>query len=115
MNPATEIRIPREIVNDDTVKIAAWEVAEGAAVKRGQVVAAIETSKAVIDLEAEGDGYLEIVHPKGAEIPIGELIGWIQPQPVTASAAKASITHRCRPPAATALRAACRFPTRRGC
>lgn len=92
MNPATEIRIPREIVNDDTVKIAAWEVAEGAAVKRGQVVAAIETSKAVIDLEAEGDGYLEIVHPKGAEIPIGELIGWIQPQPVTARAAKTNIT-----------------------
>lgn len=85
MNPAVEIRVPREIVNDDTVKIAAWEISEGARVKPGQVVASIETSKAVIDLEAEAEGYLEILHPKGAEIPVGELIGRIQPQPVAAS------------------------------
>jgi acetyltransferase-like isoleucine patch superfamily enzyme len=82
VNPSTEIRIPREIVNDDVVKIAAWEVADGAKVQAKQVVVAIETSKAVIDLEAETDGYLEILHPKGAELPVGELIGRVQAQPV---------------------------------
>jgi len=86
VNPSTEIRIPREIVNDDVVKIAAWEVETGAKVQPKQVVASIETSKAVIDLEAEVEGYLEILHPKGTELPVGELIGWIQPQPVSAKA-----------------------------
>jgi len=86
LNPSTEIRIPREIVNDDTVKIAAWEVENGAKVQLKQVVASIETSKAVIDLEAEAEGYLEIVHSKGAELPVGALIGWIQPQPVATKA-----------------------------
>ena len=82
MNPSTEIRIPREIVNDDVVKIAAWEVADGAKVQPKQVVVSIETSKAVIDLEAEAEGYLEILHPKGAELPVGELIGRVQAQPL---------------------------------
>jgi acetyltransferase-like isoleucine patch superfamily enzyme len=82
VNPSTEIRIPREIVNDDVVKIAAWEVADGAKVQPKQVVVSIETSKAVIDLEAEAEGYLEILHPKGAELPVGELIGRIQAQAV---------------------------------
>ena len=84
VNLSTEIRIPREIVNDDVVKIAAWEVAHGSKVTPKQVVAAIETSKAVIDLEAEMEGYLEILHPKGAELPVGELIGRIQSQPIAA-------------------------------
>ena len=82
VNSSTEIRIPREIVNDDVVKIAAWEVADGSKVHPKQVVVSIETSKAVIDLEAEAEGYLEILHPKGAELPVGELIGRVQAQPV---------------------------------
>ena len=81
MNSSTEIRIPREIVNDDVVKIAAWEVPDGSKVHPKQVVVSIETSKAVIDLEAEAEGYLEILHPKGAELPVGELIGRVQEQP----------------------------------
>ncbi len=88
MNPSAEIRIPREIVNDDVVKIAAWEAADGAKVQTKQIVVSIETSKAVIDLEAEAEGYLEILHPKGAELPVGELIGRIQPQPVAAKTQK---------------------------
>ncbi len=88
MNPSAEIRIPREIVNDDVVKIAAWEVADGAKVQAKQVVVSIETSKAVIDLEAEAEGYLEILHPKGAELPVGELIGRIQSQPLAAKVQK---------------------------
>ena len=84
VNLSSEIRIPREIVNDDVVKIAAWEVTHGSKVNVKQVVAAIETSKAVIDLEAEMEGYLEILHPKGTELPVGELIGRIQSQPIAA-------------------------------
>ena len=84
MNSFTEIRIPREIVNDDVVLIAAWEAEHGAKVAPKQVVASIETSKAIVDVEAEVEGYLEILHPTGAEVPVGALIGRIQSQPLSA-------------------------------
>ncbi len=89
MNSFTEIRIPREIVNDDVVLIAAWEAEHGAKVAPKQVVVSIETSKAIVDVEAEVEGYLEILHPTGAEIPVGALIGRIQAQPLSAGTASA--------------------------
>ena len=70
-----EIRVPRETVNDDTVTIQSWHATHGARVTAKQLVASIETSKAVLDVEADAEGYLEIIHPAGAEVPIGELIG----------------------------------------
>jgi acetyltransferase-like isoleucine patch superfamily enzyme len=70
-----EIRIPRETVNDDVVTVQDWHAKHGDAVKAKQHVVSIETSKAVLEVEAEAEGFLEILHPKGAEVPIGELIG----------------------------------------
>lgn len=70
-----EIRVPRETVNDDTVTVQSWHATHGARVTAKQLVAGIETSKAVLDIEADAEGYLEIIHPAGAEVPIGELIG----------------------------------------
>ena len=69
-----EIRVPRETVNDDTVTIQSWHAAHGDAVKPKQLVVSIETSKAVLEVEAEAEGFLEIIHATGAEVPIGELI-----------------------------------------
>lgn len=70
-----EIRVPRETVNDDTVTIQSWHVAHGDEVKPRQLVVSIETSKAVLEVEADAAGYVEIIHAQGAEVPIGELIG----------------------------------------
>lgn len=70
-----EIRVPRETVNDDVVTVQDWHAKSGDVVKVKQLVCSIETSKAVLEVEAEAEGYLEIIHPKGAEVPIGELIG----------------------------------------
>jgi acetyltransferase-like isoleucine patch superfamily enzyme len=81
-----EIRIPHEIVNDDVVIIARWRVAHGAEVRAQDVVAEIETSKTVLDIEAEADGYLEILQPEGAELPIGEVIGRVVASPVARQA-----------------------------
>jgi acetyltransferase-like isoleucine patch superfamily enzyme len=72
-----EIRIPQENVNDDVVIIASWRVAPGAAVRAQDVVVEIETSKAVIELEAEVDGFLQVLHPEGAEVPVGDLIAHV--------------------------------------
>lgn len=76
-----EIRVPRETVNDDTVTIQHWHAAHGDEVKAKQLVVSIETSKAVLEVEADAAGYLEIIHAKGAEVPIGELIGRILNEP----------------------------------
>lgn len=70
-----EIRVPRETVNDDTVTVQSWHAAHGARVNAGQMVVSIETSKAVLEVEAEAAGYLAIVHAAGAEVAIGALIG----------------------------------------
>lgn len=70
-----EIRVPRETVNDDTVTIQSWHAAHGAPIKAKQHVVSIETSKAVLEVEADAEGFLDIIHATGAEVPIGELIG----------------------------------------
>ncbi len=80
-----EIRVPRETVNDDTVTVQSWHAAHGARVTTKQLVASIETSKAVLEIEADAEGYLEITHPAGAEVPIGELIGRVVAEPPTAA------------------------------
>ena len=76
-----EITVPREIVNDDMVTIVSWLFAAGDRVGPQNVVVSIETSKAVIDVESEVEGYLEILRPEGAEVAIGELIGRVRDQP----------------------------------
>ena len=73
-----EIRIPRETVNDDVVTVQSWAVAHGQKVTNGQHVVDIETSKSVLELEAETDGYLHHLHPAGAEVPVGELVGRVE-------------------------------------
>ncbi len=70
-----EVRVPRETVNDDVVTVQAWQRAHGDPVRKGECVVHIETSKAVLEVEAEGDGFLEVLHAAGAEVPVGELIG----------------------------------------
>lgn len=81
-----EVRVPRETINDDVVIIAAWRQGDGALVRRGECIVDIETSKAVLEVEAEADGYLQILQPQGAEVPIGELIGRLLVEPPGAAA-----------------------------
>lgn len=76
-----EVRVPRETVNDDVVTVQAWQRAHGDSVRKGECVVHIETSKAVLEVEAEGDGYLEVLHAAGAEVPVGELIGRVLTSP----------------------------------
>ncbi len=78
---STEIRIPRETVNDDVVTVAAWNVKNGDRVRAGECVVEIETSKSILEVAAETEGYLQIVQPAGAEVPVGELIGRIHADP----------------------------------
>ena len=68
------VRIPRETVNDDSVKLIRWLVQGGEQVEAGQLVAEIETSKAVLELTAPVSGYLRQRAEVGAEVAVGGVI-----------------------------------------
>jgi pyruvate dehydrogenase E2 component (dihydrolipoamide acetyltransferase) len=56
----------------------AWRKKEGEAVKKGEPLLEVETDKAVVEIEAPGDGFLAgITAPEGAVIPVGETIAWL--------------------------------------
>ena len=53
-------------------KLVEWKIAPGDKVRKGQVVAAVETAKAVLDVEVFEDGVVEeILVEEGAEVPVG--------------------------------------------
>jgi len=55
-----------------------WKVAPGDAVKRGDIVAVVDTSKAEIDVEVFEDGVIEeILVPVGERVPVGTPIARI--------------------------------------
>lgn len=54
-----EVILPRLGTNIDTGTVAGWNKAEGDAVKKGEALMEVETSKAVFTVEAERDGFLK--------------------------------------------------------
>jgi 2-oxoglutarate dehydrogenase E2 component (dihydrolipoamide succinyltransferase) len=90
-----------ESVSDGT--LVAWRKHAGEAVKRGEVLAEIETDKVVFEVPATADGVLEeIVVPEGTTVTSGQIIGRINvgaKSAVAASKPAAEIKPRPAPPA----------------
>jgi pyruvate dehydrogenase E2 component (dihydrolipoamide acetyltransferase) len=62
----------------ETGKLISWLKKEGDSVAKGEPLLEIETDKAVMEIEAPGDGVLGGVRAQaGAEIPVGQTIAWI--------------------------------------
>ena len=58
--------------------VVRWMKSEGDEVKRGEVIAEIETDKAVVEMEAYDSGVLrKILVAEGTTVPVGQLIGII--------------------------------------
>ncbi len=74
---SVDILVPQENVNDQSAVLVGRFVEDGQAVTRGQVIAEMETSKAVFEVVAEGDGILVFEHEIGAEVPVGEVLARI--------------------------------------
>ncbi len=73
------IEMPKLGYDMETGKIGGWLKAVGDHVERGEVIAEIETDKAVVEMEALVTGTLvEIVHGAGAEVPIGHEIAFVE-------------------------------------
>jgi len=71
----SEFRLPALGADMDEGTILEWHVAPGARVKRGDVVAVVETDKGAIDVEIFMDGVVrEIVVTPGTKIPVGTVL-----------------------------------------
>jgi len=70
----TEIKIPAVGESITEVTIAKWLKADGAPVRRDEVIAELESDKATFELPAEADGTLHIRVAEGETIGIGTVI-----------------------------------------
>jgi len=78
----TPIYTPRLNNNDDTVQLVAVHVAPGDRVKPGDLLAAVETDKSVLDLEADQEGFvLEICYAKDDKADVGSVLMWLGASP----------------------------------
>ena len=68
------VHIPHELVNDESVLLMDWLVADGAEVMSGQPIAVIETSKTTAEIEAPCAGFMRRGASKGTEVPVGSII-----------------------------------------
>jgi pyruvate dehydrogenase E2 component (dihydrolipoamide acetyltransferase) len=75
---AISVVMPALEMAQETGKVLAWRKNEGEPVKKGEPLLEIETDKAVVEVEAPGDGLLAGVAAKvGDEIPVGRTIAWL--------------------------------------
>ena len=72
------LRMPEIAANTTEAVLSSWPLAENAAFSRDDVIATVETAKAVVDVAAEADGVLlrMLVQP-GAEVEVGAPIALI--------------------------------------
>ena len=75
---AISVVMPALEMAQENGKLLAWRKKEGESVAKGEPLLEIETDKAVVEVEAPGDGILAgITADVGAVIPVGETIAWL--------------------------------------
>jgi pyruvate dehydrogenase E2 component (dihydrolipoamide acetyltransferase) len=75
---AISVVMPALEMAQETGKLLAWRKKEGERVTKGEPLLEIETDKAVVEVEAPGDGILAGIEAEiGAVIPVGQTIAWL--------------------------------------
>ena len=75
---AVAIKLPDMGTNVEECKVLSWRVEEGDSVKRGDVLADIETDKAVAELESTGEGVLlRVVVKEGELARTGDILAYV--------------------------------------
>lgn len=73
----------------DEGKLVAWKMAPGDVVKRGQIVAVVETSKAAVEVEIWHDGTVhELLVEPGETVPVGTVLATLLSEGETPESAK---------------------------
>jgi sugar O-acyltransferase (sialic acid O-acetyltransferase NeuD family) len=96
------VRLPLVAANEDSATLVRWRKNSGELVRSGESVCDVETTKAVVEIEAPGDGYLRQIAPAGNSVRVGE------PLAALTLTADEDLAPLLTPPAATAPE-----PTRR--
>jgi pyruvate dehydrogenase E2 component (dihydrolipoamide acetyltransferase) len=75
---AVSVVMPALEMAQETGKLVSWKKREGELVRKGEMLLEIETDKAVVEIEASGDGTLAGVTAKeGDVVPVGQTIAWL--------------------------------------
>lgn len=75
---AFAIHVPRINNNDDEVKLVGLQMSVGSRVAKGQIVAQVETDKAVVDVEADHEGFVLAINGQPDDvIRVGGVLAWI--------------------------------------
>ncbi|MDP2368113.1 dihydrolipoamide acetyltransferase family protein [Rhodoferax sp.] len=81
-----EFKLPSLGADMDQGTLLAWHVKPGDTVKRGQVVAVVDTSKAAVDVEIWHDGVMaELLVQPGQKVPVGTVLATLLAPPAVAS------------------------------
>jgi len=76
------IYVPCVNINDDIVQVVNLAVSTGDSVNAGDLIAEVETDKAVVEVEAEQDGYvLEVLCNVDDKVKVGSVMMWIGDSP----------------------------------
>jgi len=75
---AVSVVMPALEMAQETGKLVSWKKKEGDPVAKGEMLLEVETDKAVVEIEAAGDGVLSGVTAKeGDVVPVGQTIAWL--------------------------------------
>ena len=74
-----DIKVPSVGESVNEADIEKWEKQTGDKVRKGEVIALLETDKASLEVPAEQDGKLTILKSAGETVSIGEVIGYLEP------------------------------------
>jgi len=75
---AISVVMPALEMAQETGKLVSWKKKEGDPVKKGELLLEVETDKAVVEIEAAGDGILGgVIAQAGAVVPVGQTIAWL--------------------------------------
>jgi pyruvate dehydrogenase E2 component (dihydrolipoamide acetyltransferase) len=95
-----EFRMPSLGADMEVGTVIQWLIKPGDAVKRGDIIAVVDTEKADIEVEVFEAGVIEsIVVPEGRKVPVGEVLALIQAEGAPVARAQPQVA--AQPKAAT--------------
>lgn len=94
-----ELRLPSLGADMDDGTLLEWKIKPGDTVKKGQVVAIVDTAKAAVDVEIWFEGVVEaLLVPPGEKIPVGTVLATLREPDESATSAPAPPRTRGIPP-----------------
>lgn len=75
------IRLPKVGTNEDSAVLVGWLKKAGEPVQKGESICEIETSKAMVTVDAEAGGFLHLLVEPGTTVTVGDPIGAITDAP----------------------------------